>query len=418
MRLLFLLVLLTVQAAAGTLEGDVVDAVTSAGVAGARVRIELPHADPIYATAGGRGHFQVENLVPGVYALKVQAIGYLQAEQIAQLPAVRGSDDSRAYLRIPLTRCAVISGKVTDTNGIPLPIAFAVLYTARAAQPGGAGRPDVRLLPGGLAMAASSQIRVDDRGEFRYPSLQPGTYYLSARGAPFSSDRETFYPGATDVAGARPLLLEAGEHLVAEMQIASGPGARVAGTIIPPAGRTAPPGSYTNVTLTKWDGVNYLASVPFSSVPRPYQVNGISPGDYIVVASTMIPGETPWVVRPTVFGAVLRVAVGESDIGNLDVQLQELPPIAGSVGFAEGCEPAPVRILCGFSEARSGSDGSFVLKGTGPGHLSVSTIAAGAWAVSARLGDREVLRDGFDYPDAAGDALRILMECSHPGGLP
>jgi hypothetical protein len=176
------------------------------------------------------------------------------------------------------------------------------------------------------------------------------------------------------------------------------------------------------VTLTSWDGVDYLASVPFGSgVPRPYQLTGVSPGNYIVVAATQSPGATPWVPRPWIFGAVLRVEVGQGDIGNLDVQLQELPPIAGSVGFAEGCPPAPVRILSGFSEAASGPDGSFVLRGMSPGHLSVNVIApAGDWAISARLGDREVLRDGFDYPGASAtdDALRILMDCSHPGGRP
>jgi hypothetical protein len=411
MRLLFLLVFLTAQAVAGTLAGDVVDAATGAAVAGARVRVELPHADPIYAKADDQGHFQVENLAPGLYVLKVQGLGYLQAEQSAQLPGAGG-------LRIFLTRCAVISGKVTDPNGIPIPSASVDLYTARATQPGDAGRSDVQSLPGGQALVRASQIRVDDRGEFRYPSLKPGTYFLAAKGAPFSRDWVTYYPDATDVAAARPLVLEAGEHLVAEMRIASGPGARVAGTIIPPPGRTAPPGSYTNVTLTSWNGVDYLASVPFGSVPRPYQLTGVSPGNYIVVAATMAPGETPWVARPSVFGAMLRVEVGQSDIGNLDVQLQELPSITGSVGFAAGCTPAPVRIYGVSFEVTSGPDGSFVLSRISPGHSSVSVIAAGAWATSARLGDREVLRDGFDYPGTAGEALRILMDCSHPGGRP
>jgi hypothetical protein len=174
------------------------------------------------------------------------------------------------------------------------------------------------------------------------------------------------------------------------------------------------------VTLTGWDGVDYLASVPFGSgVPRPYQLTGVSPGNYIVEVATRPPGETPWVPRPWIFGAVLRVEVGQEDIGNLDVQLQELPPIAGSVGFAEGCPRAPVRIRSGFGEAASGPDGSFVLRGMAPGHLSVNVIApAGDWAISARLGDRDVLGDGFDYPGTAGDALRILMDCSHPGGRP
>ena len=413
MRLLSLLVFLTVPAAAGTLEGDVVDAVTGAPVAGARVRVELPRADPVYAKADDRGHFQVENLVPGVYALKVQGLGYMEAAQAAQLPSASG-------LRIPLTRYAVITGKVTDPNGIPLPHASVEIYTTRAAQPGDAGRSDVQLLPGGQALAGGSRIPAEDRGEYSFESLKPGTYYLAARGAPFSSDRLTYYPGATDVAGARPLLVQAGEHVLAEMQIASGAGARVAGLIMTPPGRTAPPGSYTNVTLTGWDGVDYLASMPFASgAPRPYQLKGVSPGTYTVVAAIQSPGETPWVPRPSIFGAMLRVEVGESDIGNLDLQLQELPPIAGSVGFAEGCPPAPVRIYGGFGETTSGPDGRFVLSGMPPGHFSVYVIApAGDRAISARLGNREVLRDGFDYPGTAGEALRILMDCSHTGGRP
>jgi hypothetical protein len=413
MRLLYLLVLLTVPAVAGTLEGDVVDAATGAPVAGARVRVEVPRADPVYAKADDHGHFQVQNLVPGLYALKVQGLGYLQAVQAVQLPGVSG-------LRIPLTRYAVITAKVTDPNGIPLPNVSVELYTTRAALPGDAGRYDVQPLPGGQALAGGSRFRVDDRGEYSFESLKPGTYYLAARGAPFSSDRVTYYPGATDVAGARPLLLQAGEHVRADMQIASGPGARVAGSIIPPAGRKAPPGSYTNVTLTSWDGVDYMASMPFGSgVPRPYELKGVSPGNYTVVVATQAPGETPWMPRRSIFGAMLRVEVGGSDIGNLDVQLQELPPIAGAVGFAAGCTPAPVRIYGGFGETTSGPNGGFVLSGIPPGHFSVNVIApAGVWAISARLGNREVLRDGFDYPGTTGEALSILMDCSHPGGHP
>jgi len=124
----------------------------------------------------------------------------------------------------------------------------------------------------------------------------------------------------------------------------------------------------------------------------------------------------------------VRIDVPDGGAEGLAVELQPLPNVRGLVSFAQGCAAVPVRIRgqchnalgrCG-AEAVSGSDGAFVLKSSVPGRL---TLTARGEAISdrrlalmsAKLSDRDVLDEGFDYPFAGDAMLRIVMACPGNG---
>src|SRR5205085_11891127 len=70
----------------------------------------------------------------------------------------------RAAVRIPMTPCAVLAGRVTDPGGVPLS-GLAV---------------EVQLLQAAAKPRIVTQLRTNDLGEFRTSRLSPGDYYLRA----------------------------------------------------------------------------------------------------------------------------------------------------------------------------------------------------------------------------------------------
>ena len=81
MRLSFLLLLLALPAPAASISGQLVDGGTGSPIAGARLRVGTQNAEPTYAKGDDAGRFRIDGLSPGIYFLRVQALGYLEAER-------------------------------------------------------------------------------------------------------------------------------------------------------------------------------------------------------------------------------------------------------------------------------------------------------------------------------------------------
>ena len=101
--------------------------------------------------------------------------------------------------------------------------------------------------------------------------------------------------------------------------------------------------------------------------------------------------------------------------------------VAGVVSFPEGCTAVPLRIMVqghnplGFRqvEALSGVDGKFTLSGVSTGRFTLYIAEQHGLSThvsSIRLGDRDVLRDGFEMPYAGSDSLRVNVNCPGKGG--
>jgi hypothetical protein len=216
--------------------GVVVNSVTGAPLAEARVSIldtkTRKSAAQQKTSEGGR--FEFDGLPAGKFSLDGSKRGYISAsyEQHEQFSTaiVTGPELKTDELVMRLDPVALIGGHVRDENGEPVRHAQVTLF--RDAHRGGMNRVN-RLL------VATS----DDQGYFDFSSLMPGTYFVSVSAEPWYAVHAasttantnagysgvpptldaaypgTYYSGATEAAGATPIVVKAGEHPEIEVQL-------------------------------------------------------------------------------------------------------------------------------------------------------------------------------------------------------
>jgi hypothetical protein len=464
LALLPLLSLMPVQgqaAAAPTaiLEGSVVNAATGAPIAGARIKIETGQVEPLYLRTDAGGHFLFRNLLPASYRLSVDAFGFLQpasafVDLTDQRPMAIGAApggtqpssgtlakvtdaDGALHARtsVALVAYAVVTGKVTGPDGIPLEDwAIDILKRQPLDKSGGAG-PFTHPLPDGQnEIVPATTVHTNDKGEFRAARLEPGTYYVAANrptmpGTWESGYRITYYPHAIGLASAKPLELAAGARARADIRIVNQSGVRVAGRLVKPAGAQYPSGPlvYTSLVLTPEHNYLVNANGPSTTGWDEYELNDVLPGKYTLMAQTRDASTDPFGGdQKIVFGLLQTIDVGDRDMDGFDLTLQPLRDLAGVVTFPEGCTPFPVTInvfalsalAAGHAEAVSGAGGAFVLRGLISGRFTVSVSRSGPMVRvrSMKLGDRDVEKEGFEYPLAADEPLRIEVACGNSRG--
>jgi hypothetical protein len=227
------------------ISGTVVDALSSQPLARALVSItSLALPDSTQAvTTGEDGRFAFGNLVAGHYSLFARRKGYVdqwyKQHEFLSTAIVVGPDLNSDNLRFELRPSASISGQVLDERSEPI----------RDAQ--------VMLLRQGLDSgrrhtARELEVTSDDEGHYRFSHLSPGTYFVSVAAQPWYAERvtreriqrldsgseqmvdeevptgnaaldvayaTTFFPNATDIAGASPITVHSGDAVIADMQL-------------------------------------------------------------------------------------------------------------------------------------------------------------------------------------------------------
>ncbi len=247
------------------ISGTITDAATGRPIAGAQVMVFSPWSGIMGGVTGGvaggvipvpligcpcdhwgspgtlryqtltdaRGRFAFRKAIPGTYQVSAVAPGY--AEQSYQVK--RGDNglnltqlrpgQRRSDIDIRLPRQAVLTGRIIDEHGQPVPSAYVRVMQRRRST----WNPK-KLLP-------VTATVTDDRGEYRLFGLLPGHYYLEARYQPgfdlasFSPGRIAkrfllagqtmpfgslgsysplfFYPGTINSAEAKPVVVRAGQ---------------------------------------------------------------------------------------------------------------------------------------------------------------------------------------------------------------
>ncbi len=229
------------QAPAAGQTGRITGRVTLAGantpIAGARVML-VPTSRPVtgpngvvigsigmppQTTTDDDGRYTFENLAPGGYRINVQKQGLapltLEGPGAPPSPLVQVAAGQSVEVDRQLQKGAIITGRVVDSKGEPLPdISMMVMRRVSLGRSGAPGR----LLPVGQGQ------QTNDLGEFRIAGLASGEYYVAAvprpamfvrtvTPAPTSAPRmtlaRTFYPGTTDEAAAQLLAVTAGNEL-------------------------------------------------------------------------------------------------------------------------------------------------------------------------------------------------------------
>jgi hypothetical protein len=239
------------QDTSGTVQGSVTHAVTMEGIAGARVEVCPPRPDigklmpersqvgvirigdggievrdkegevivaamdcplPIRTTTDEVGRFTVRELKPGNYVLKATRNGYTQTVPSRNPEIVTTSFTISANASpvdvglLRMVRAGTISGIVFDDQGRAIPNALVAA-----------------VLPDALDPARSQTVQVaqtDDRGGYRLVGLPPGTYFVSAAAQSISAEpgslrRTVFYPSASTLTDARPIVVVEGNNISA-----------------------------------------------------------------------------------------------------------------------------------------------------------------------------------------------------------
>jgi hypothetical protein len=436
---------------AADIQGDVTDSTTGKVIPGARIKLKTVDGEPLYVKADERGHFKAPDIAPGLYVLAARAPGYLDSLMQAvdlRFPSQRqdprilvepkGMDRAPAKpqpvtltfteadgtlhvsVAVRLTAYAVVSGKVTDPYGIPLPgWSVEVREKVPAASPNGRNEFGHRV----SALA-------NDRGEYRIARIEPGTYYVAATSPSELTQgeatyRQTYYPGVLAAENAKPFLLAPGQQARADLRIVQQGGVRVAGHIIKPPGYPTGPQVYTNVVLAPEPLDLGNPSGPSTTGQDDYQIKDVLPGRYVLMALTRDASTDPYGgSQKEILGLMRPIEVGAHDMDDVDLTLAPFHDVAGSVSFDGNCPAISVRISgqpavpmsMGKAEAVVDADGHFLLHGLSTGRYRFSVYAEpgpnlGLPVVSMTLGDRDILKDGVDSPYAGDEPLHITLGC-------
>jgi hypothetical protein len=145
------------QAPAGV-RGVVVDAATHQPVAGASVLLVRPDAlaQAAVTTTDVRGAFVFPTVAPASYRLRAERDDYVRGEWSA--PVWVRANQAASDVTLSMIPTAVISGRVTDEHGEPVPKGYVRALTTRVV----------------------AEARTNDLGEYRLFGLAPGTYMISA----------------------------------------------------------------------------------------------------------------------------------------------------------------------------------------------------------------------------------------------
>ena len=406
------------QSPTASLEGSIINAATNAPPSPARIKLAMRDSEPSFTTSDAKGHFRFDHLAPGAYTLLIDCPGFLEATNNARFSAAIRREVNLTSpvspLTIQLTAAAIITGKLTSPRNLPIPTARILLMTpGPELNRGIAGAPPMRQL-----RATST----DDRGQFRFADLPPGTYYVAAEkhgiaGAAVAAYRTTFSPAATEFPSATKFELTAGARVTADIRVSDAHAYRVSGNVALAPG-LAPPDKLTiRIALSpSYNPITPEQPLTTMTQTAQFEIKGVAPGSYTMTAEA-ISAKLPF--QP--IAALTRtIEVPQKDL-SLDLSLVALADVKGTIRVSGTCSPANWRVL-----ARGGSvsaaaivtaDGTFVLQSLRPASLRVDVTSRQFSPVkieSILFGTRDV-SGGFDYPPDNDASLTVQTACPAEG---
>jgi hypothetical protein len=184
-------------------------------VLGGNLQLGGPALPQNTVVTDGDGRFSFQNLAPGNYFIRAQRDGFFGPMSpnggypgvVTQ--SVTVENNKKASVEFGLVQAGVLLGLLRDPDGEPAPN-----YAVVIARPGYANGRYIWLLGGAR--------NADDRGEYRWPGLPPGEYFVGSgprAPGPIANVQDSwarvFAPGVIDPNQARPVTVtEGGETTV------------------------------------------------------------------------------------------------------------------------------------------------------------------------------------------------------------
>ncbi len=392
------------------------------------------------ASTDSEGHFRVDDVKPGRYRIFLERSGHVAVNahgsksEVTVLSIRPGESVEGFVLRMQPT--AVISGRVTDEDGDPMPEVRIVALRER---------------PGKMKRESAANAATNDLGEYRLAGLLAGKYVILATPPPDFRDYEkpvkpgnsapssnspdaarsemrylpTYYPGTFDATQASVISLKVGDEMPVNLTLAPSRTFRVRGLV---AGLSA-----TGLSLNDKPSVEVrskagdsIHAAPDVSRDGRFEVRGIAPGSYSVIATLgseshpLTAREDVSVIAGDIDGVRLTPSPSFTLSGHLRVEGKANTNISR---FAVNLRPAKtsdnsslfmVQDVFGTNAAVD-QRGNFEWTGVTPGEYNVQIFggdhASGYFLKSAKIGSFDV---GTGFTASGPASLELLV--SYNGG--
>ncbi len=413
----FLLVLLTVGAAAqernGSIIGVVSDSVSHQPLRKVMVTLALGTQllEPQFIT-GDDGAFAFHDLKPGQYHLAAERRDYPMWKAITVSP----SEDPDP-VTIELVPGATVAGRILDEDGDPLRGCWAQ------------ARPVEH--PEQIASGQGARS-VSEPSEYRLFGLLPGKYIVSAQCVvpafqprPFSAGPDPppslayplqFYPAAPDAASAQPVELAAGSETTGiDFRMHPAHVTQVRAVIAPSSANWHGRDLFGGLVRSGDSSGNQLGRMtPDSSGALEFAQ--VFPGSYVLLAATLGAGNR--------IGGSQRIEVRDKPVSTA-LELKQAIDIHGTVELENTPNSAKVhltqiriQLVSDYSqfipvvEAAVNQDGNFTLNSLAPVPWRVDVYGAGVFIKSVWLGAKATKGRTLDLSSGAPDALKIVLSAN------
>lgn len=442
------------SAAKSAVQGKVIQDPSGQGIRKVQVSLRGPQQ---YATVTDEsGQFRIDGVQPGAYLVQLERPGYAwnpKTLRDRQIKILVGQDTKDLVFHV--LAAGVISGKIVDVDGDPLPN---VPVSATSANKFATGRN----------VAPERGAATNDLGEFRIADLPPGKYLVRATPSenqaappvqnPSDGAKDhlvyipTYFPGTVDQQQASVIQVSPGATATANFGVQMGRVYRVSGTI---SGLNTPLMDEETAQKTETEGLNALAGRSFGQVflegsngqrkeqnlrnGGKFEFAGVLPGTYharVLVLSGFFGGQPPSAKLQVIH---TPIEVVSSDVTGLQLQLEPTGDVTGkfrvdgdekidwkqvSVGLfpvptpdSSDQELQPLAMLSS-GHAQVAEDGSFDIKEVSDGNYQLAVYAAGDqfrdyYTKSVLLGGRDVADTGFTA--APGTVLDVLVSSKGAG---
>lgn len=382
---------------------------------------EREHTIAARTTADGR--YELRNVPPGRYKVKVTRDGYVAMEYGQRKPSdpgatlVLSAGENKEPVNFRLIAAAVIAGRVFGEDGEPMwHVSVGAWRKAYWA--------------GGQALDRVNAGQTNDLGEYRLYGLAPGRYFVSAtqrdwEGA--TGDREfsagdkqgekgyikEYYPGTQDLSKAAAITLKEGEEAPGiDIQMKQVSVYRIRGRVVNQTTQNAAAHPYLQLSgrtkYREWDGSSGLVFVkPDGSFEYP----NVVPGTYLLVAV--------WGEGKT-YSAQEKIDVGESDLEGVTLVIEPGATIPGHIRWEgkpslEGDELTvalqPTETPFGGEATRVEANQQFTLKNVGYGDYKVNVggLSKDCYIEGTVYGEAHSVEGAIAVGKGGGEHLEITI---------
>ena len=411
----------TAEEASGEIGGIVVSSTTGEPLAGAAVMLGFrsSRGRNRRTTTGPDGRFHLSGLVAGEYVVLVDKTGYEQRGILRTTAKLRLAEgEARRSVRIALRPAAVITGRVLDAHGDPLPGAHVRVYR-RSYQ------PDRR------RWSAAGSRTSNDLGEYRIYGLAPGKYAVRARppretappGILYYESAREFYPGVPEADQSALVRVTWGTEISAvDFELSTAPETSLSGVVLD--GKTGKP---CPCFLRIFGEDRHSRGNIRASLEGLFSFRGLAPGTYHILAS--FPGEQRFT----------RQTVQVTDFPTDDVVLviREGLTASGEVVFKDppddlapppGERPRPLQVMLTGMFAdnwsrrapipASQTSGLFEISRLLPGsyRITLQSLRAGGYLQAVTLAGRCLEKPEISVP-SHGSVSGLKLEVAFDGAI-